>query len=103
MSDGVNDIVDYGGLLPGTAAVLSTAVSTEYISHHQIPLLTENDLEMYKRTIVKAIGILHTRLSEACEQLRERAIDKLQLAAMARSSLSERDEESSRGRCFIKD
>ena len=87
MSDEVNDIVDHGGLLPGTAAVLSTAVSTEYISHHQIPLLTENDLEMYKRTIVKAVGMLHSRLSEACEQLQERAIDKVQLAAMVRASL----------------
>jgi hypothetical protein len=87
MSNGVNDIVDHGGLLPGTAAVLSTAVSTEYISHYQIPLLTKNDLEMYERTVVKAIGILHTRLSEACEQLRERAIGKVQLAAMVRSSL----------------
>lgn len=87
MSDGVNDIVDHGGLLPGTAAVLSTAVSTEYISHHQIPLLTENDLEMYTQTVVKAIGILHTRLPEACEQLRERAINNVQLAAMVKSSL----------------
>jgi hypothetical protein len=87
MSDGVNDVVDHGGLLPGTAAVLSTAVSTEYISHHQIPLLTENDLEMYTQTVVRAIGILHTRLPEACEQLRERAINNVQLAAMVRSSL----------------
>ncbi len=87
MSDGVNDIVDHGGLLPGTAAVLSSAVSTEYISHYQIPLLNENDLEMYERTVVKAIWILHSRLTEACEQLRERAISKLQLTAIVRSSL----------------
>lgn len=91
MSDGVNDIVDHGGLLPGTAAVLSSAVSSEYISHHQIPLLTEKDLEMYERTVVKAIGILHTQLPEACEQLRERAIGEAQLAAMVRSSLPELD------------
>lgn len=93
MSNGVNDIVDHGGLLPGTAAVLSSAVSTEYISHYQIPLLTENDLEMYQRTVVKAIGMLHTRLPEACEQLHERAIDKVQLAAMVRSSLARLDGE----------
>ena len=87
MSDGVNDIVAHGGLLPGTAAVLSSAVSTEYISRHQIPLLTENDLEMYVQTVVKSIGILHTRLPEACEQLRKRAIGNVQLAAMVSSSL----------------
>ena len=87
MSDGVNDIVDHGGLLPGTAAVLSSAVSTEYISRHQIPLLTENDLEMYVQTVVKAIRILHARLPEACEQLRKRAIGNVQLAAMVSSSL----------------
>ncbi len=87
MSDGVNDIVDHGGLLPGTAAVLSSAVSTEYISRHQIPLLTENDLEIYVQTVVKAIRILHTRLPEACEQLRKRAIGNVQLAAMDRASL----------------
>ena len=87
MSDGVNDIVDHGGLLPGTAAVLSSAVSTEYISHHQIPLLTENDLEIYVQTVVKAIRILHTRLPEACEQLRKRAIGNVQLTAMVRFSL----------------
>lgn len=30
MSDAVNNIVDNGGLLPGTAAVLSSAVSADY-------------------------------------------------------------------------
>ena len=87
MSDGVNDIVAHGGLLPGTAAVLSSAVSTEYISHYQIPLLNENDLEMYVQTIVEAIRILHARLPEACEQLRKRAAGNVQLAEMVRSSL----------------
>ncbi len=87
MSDEVNDIVAHGGLLPGSAAVLSSAVSTEYISRHQIPLLSEDDLEMYMQTVVEAIRILHTRLPEANEQLRKRAIGNVQLAAMVRSSL----------------
>jgi len=88
MSNGVNDIVDNGGLLPGTAAVISSAVSKEYISHHQIPVLTDDDLEMYVQTIVVAINMLQSRFSEAECLLRERAIDNLQLAAMARSSLT---------------
>lgn len=87
MSDGVNDIVAHGGLLPGTAAVLSSAVSAEYISRHQIPLLSEDDLEMYVQTVVEAIRILHTRLPEASEQLRKRAIASAQIAGMIRSSL----------------
>jgi hypothetical protein len=87
MSDGVNDIVAHGGLLPGTAAVLSSAVSAEYISCHQIPLFSEDDLEMYLQTVIEAIRILHTRLPEAGEQLRQRAAGTVQLANMARSSL----------------
>ncbi|MEE4135295.1 MAG: hypothetical protein V2I32_04400 [Desulforhopalus sp.] len=88
MSNGVNDIVAHGGLLPGTAAVLSSAVSAEYISCHQIPLLNEDDLEMYLQTVVEAIRILHTRLPEAGEQLGKRAVGTAQLAEMARSSLT---------------
>ena len=87
MSNGVNDVVAHGGLLPGTAAVLSSAVSAEYISCHQIPLLSDDDLEMYLQTIVEAIRILHSRLPEAREQLGKRAVGAKQLAEMARSSL----------------
>jgi hypothetical protein len=87
MSNGVNDIVAHGGLLPGTAAVLSSAVSTKYISHYQIPLLSEDDLEMYLKTVVAAIRILHTRLAEAGGQLRKRAVATARLEEMARSSL----------------
>ena len=87
MSDEVNDIVAHGGLLPGSAAVISSAVSTEYISRYQIPLLSEDDLKMYVQTVVEAIRILHTRLPEANEQLRKRTINNVQLDAMNRSSL----------------
>jgi len=88
MSNGVNDIVDNGGLLPGTSAVISSAVSKEYISHHQIPMLGDDDLEMYVQTIVVAINMLYSRISEAEHLLRERAIDNLQLAAMTSISLT---------------
>jgi hypothetical protein len=88
MSNEVNDIVDNGGLLPGTAAVISSAVSTKYISQHQIPMLSYDDLEMYVQTIVVAIDMLHSRSSEAEHLLRKRAIDNLQLTAMTRLSLA---------------
>lgn len=90
MSNGVNDIVGHGGLLPGTAAVISSAVSKKYISHYQFPMLSDNDLEMYVQTIVVAISMLHSRFSEAEHLLRKRAIDKIQLAAMIRLSRSEK-------------
>lgn len=86
MSNEVNDIVDNGGLLPGTAAVISSAVSEKYISHHQIPMLNDDDLEMYVQTIVVAINMLHSRFSEAEHLLRKRAIDNLQLEAMTKAS-----------------
>lgn len=88
MSNGVNDIVAHGGLLPGTAAVISSAVSEKYISQHQIPMLNDDDLEMYVQTIIVAINMLHSRFSEAEHLLRKRAVDNLQLAAMSRSSLA---------------
>lgn len=86
MSNEVNDIVDNGGLLPGTAAVISSAVSEKYISHHQIPMLNDDDLEMYVQTIIVAINMLHSRFSEAEHLLRKRAIDNLQLEAMTKAS-----------------
>jgi hypothetical protein len=74
MSDDVNDIVGDGGLLPGTAAVLSSAVASSYASHYQIPVLCEKDIEMYKNTIVKAFEYLQIRLDEANRQLKEKSI-----------------------------
>jgi hypothetical protein len=74
MSDEVNDVVDNGGLLPGTAAVLSSAVTSAYAAHYQIPILSETDLEMYINTIVESYRLLHGRMSEANDQLQKRAI-----------------------------
>lgn len=74
MSDDVNDIVGDGGLLPGTAAVLSSAVASSYASHYQIPVLCEKDIEMYKNTIVKSFEYLQIRLDEANRQLKEKSI-----------------------------
>lgn len=84
MSNGVNDIFGPGGLLPGTAAVISSAVSKKYISHHQIPMLSDDDLEMYVQTIVVAINMLHSRFSEAEDLLHKRLVDNLQLATITR-------------------
>jgi len=74
MSDEVNDVVDNGGLLPGTAAVLSSAVTSAYAAHYRIPILHETDLEMYINTIVESYRLLKDRMVEANDQLQKRAI-----------------------------
>lgn len=74
MSNEVNDVFDNGGLLPGTAAVLSSAVSSEYASRYKIPVLCALDLEMYRNTIVEAFRLLRHRLEDANDQLRQRAV-----------------------------
>ncbi|MCU0558943.1 MAG: hypothetical protein MUD16_01960 [Desulfobacterales bacterium] len=74
MSDEVNDVVDNGGLLPGTAAVLSSAVTSAHAARYQIPILFKTDLEMYTNTIVESFRLLHDRLSEAKDQLQKRAV-----------------------------
>jgi hypothetical protein len=79
MSDDVNDIVDNGGLLPGTAAVLSSAVTSDYASYYQIPVLCHEDIEMYRNTIVECFQLLKERLPEANVQVRERAVSEEQI------------------------
>ena len=74
MSNEVNNIVDNGGLLPGTAAVLSSAVTSEYAAHNQIPVLCDHDIRMYRNTIIEAFSLMRQRLGEANSQLRERTV-----------------------------
>lgn len=74
MSDAVNNIVDNGGLLPGTAAVLSSAVSADYSKKNLIPTLNANDLKMHTDTLLEAFNILKENLDEARQLLNERAI-----------------------------
>jgi hypothetical protein len=87
MSDKVNDIVDNGGLLPGTAAVLSSAVTSDYAAHFKIPMLTDQDLEMYCNTIVEAFKLLRHRLAEADDMLRKRAVPPEQIEYIERVAL----------------
>ncbi len=73
MSEDVNNLVDNGGLLPGTAAVLSSAVSTEYAKKNKLPLLNQNDIKMYTETVLEAFKILKDNLWQANQVLNERA------------------------------
>lgn len=76
MSDSVNDVVDNGGLLPGTAAVLSSAVSIEYAKKYKIPTLTQDDLIMYTDTVLEAFKLLKENLDKANQLLSERAVSQ---------------------------
>ncbi len=74
MSNKINEIFDNGGLLPGTAAVLSSAVTSDYAAIYKIPVLTPKDITMYAKTIVGAFKLLETRLDEAKNQMVKKSI-----------------------------
>ncbi len=58
MSNDLHEIVAGGGLVPGLAAVLSIAVSEEYINQNQIPEITPDDIENYVNISVEAIKVM---------------------------------------------
>ncbi len=58
MTSGLHEIVAGGGLVPGLAAVLSIAVSQNYIEENMIPEITSEDLNTYIKIIVQAIDLM---------------------------------------------
>ena len=72
MSSDMHDVVAGGGLMPGTAAVLSMTVSEGYIRKWKIPFFTPQDAAKYIRVIQEAAPILASRAVPARSQLRER-------------------------------
>ena len=58
MTNDLHEIVAAGGLVPGMAAVLSMAVSQEYIEAHQIPEISAQDIDSYLKIIVEAVSIM---------------------------------------------
>lgn len=72
MSSDMHDIVAGGGLMPGTAAVLSMTVSKGYIRKWKIPFFTSQDAAKYIRVIEEAAPILASRIVPARSQLKSR-------------------------------
>ncbi|MEH0022429.1 MAG: hypothetical protein V6Z89_22460 [Desulfobacter sp.] len=72
MSDDLNDVVGGGGLVPGTGAVLSMAVSEPEIRKWKIPVYTEQDLEDTLRVVDRTIPILAAHLAEAEKEIEEK-------------------------------
>ncbi len=58
MSSKLHDVVGGGGILPGSTAVLSMAISEPAIRIWKIPALTAQDSDMYLAIIEKAVQIL---------------------------------------------
>ncbi|WP_419778806.1 hypothetical protein [Maridesulfovibrio sp.] len=72
MSEHMHDQVGGGGIMPGTSAVLSMAVSENYIKEWKIPSFNAEDAAMYIDVIAKALPELAANAVKAQAQLDER-------------------------------
>lgn len=72
MSADIHDIVAGGGILPGTAAVLSMLVSETYIRKWKIPFFTPQDAANYIRVVQGAAASLASGADAARRQLASR-------------------------------
>jgi hypothetical protein len=65
MSPKLHDLVGGGGLMPGSSAVLSMAVSESAIRIWKIPVFTAQDSDMYLAILEKAVPVLKSTIQEA--------------------------------------
>ncbi len=72
MSAHMHDQVGGGGIMPGTSAVLSMAVSERYINEWKIPAFLPKNTSSFIKVICKALPILAAKADEAQAQLEER-------------------------------
>lgn len=68
----MHDHVAGGGIIPGTAAVLSMAVSEPYIEEWKIPAFCPKDTEKYVRVLAGAVEKLAETAEDARRQLEDR-------------------------------
>lgn len=69
MSDKLHEIVGGPGAMPGTAAVLSTLVTKQYIDVHVQPFLSEGDVQDYVNILKAAVPKLKDVLPEATRHM----------------------------------
>lgn len=72
MSSKLNDLVGGGGIMPGSSAVLSMAISESAIRIWKIPTFTAQDADMYLAVLEKAVPILANNIEEASSELHEK-------------------------------
>lgn len=72
MSSDLHNLVGGGGLMPGSAAVLSMTISEPAIRIWKIPAFTAQDSDMYLEILEKAVPILADNIQKACDELETR-------------------------------
>lgn len=69
MSSKLHDVVGGGGIMPGSSAVLSMAISESAIRIWKIPAFTAQDSDMYLSVLEKAVPLLAQNLQAASDEL----------------------------------
>lgn len=72
MSSTLHDQVGGGGIMPGSAAVLSMVISETAIRIWKIPAFTAQDSDMYLAILDKAVPILADNIQAACAELKDK-------------------------------
>lgn len=72
MSPKLHDLVGGGGIMPGSSAVLSMAISEPAIRVWKIPAFTAQDSDMYLAILEKSIPVLLERIEEAYAELKSK-------------------------------
>ncbi len=72
MSPKLHNLVGGGGVMPGTAAVLSMVISESAMKVWKIPAFTAQDSDMYLAILGKSIPVLFERIEDANTELKER-------------------------------
>jgi hypothetical protein len=72
MSSKLNDLVGGGGIMPGSSAVLSMAISESAIRIWKIPVFNAQDSDMYLAIIERAVPILKKNIQKAILEFTER-------------------------------
>jgi len=68
MSSKLHDLVGGGGIMPGSSAVLSMAISETAIRIWKIPVFTAQDSDMYLDILEKAVPVLENTIQEAISE-----------------------------------
>jgi hypothetical protein len=72
MSSKLHDLVGGGGIMPGSSAVLSMAISESAIRIWKIPVFTAQDSDMYLAILEKTVPVLENTIQEASAEFEKR-------------------------------
>ena len=79
LSNQLHEILGVSGLLPGTSAVLSMLVTKKYIDHWKIPVFNNDDAEIFKSILIKAVEKISKNYKAAMDILYKNYVDLDQL------------------------